>query len=61
MAEHEACLGVCEAAILQDLEHHVEDVGVGLLNLIEEHHCVRPPPDCLCQLSSLVVTHIPCT
>ena len=33
-----------EAAILQNLEHHVEDIGVRLLNLIKQHHRVRPPP-----------------
>ena len=54
------CLGVCEPAILQDLKHHVEDVRVGLLNLIEQHHCVGPPPDGLCQLAALVVAHIAC-
>ena len=54
------CLGVGEAAILQDLEHHVEDVRVGLLDLIKEDHCVRPPPDRLCQLTALVVAHIAC-
>ena len=54
-------LGVCEAAILQDLEHHVKDIWVGLLNLIKEHHCVRPPPDSLCQLPALIVAHIACT
>ena len=53
-------LGIGEAPILEDLEHHVEDVRVGLLNLIEEHHCVRPPPHRLCQLSALIVAHIAC-
>ena len=40
-------LGVGEATVLKDLEHHVEDVRVGLLDLIEEHHSVRPAADSL--------------
>ncbi len=42
------------------LEHHVEDVGVGLLDLIEQHHGVRPPAHRLCQLSALVVADVAC-
>ena len=33
-----AALGVGEATLLQDLEQRVEHVGVGLLDLVEEHH-----------------------
>lgn len=55
-----AHLGVCESAILQNLKHHVEDVGVSLLNLIKEHDGVRPPSHCLCELPALVVADIAC-
>ena len=51
-------LGVGEAAVLQDLEHHVEHVWVRLLNLIEKHHGVRPPAHRLRQLPTLVVANI---
>jgi hypothetical protein len=37
-----ADLGIGETAILQNLKHHVEHVGVGLLDLIKQHHSVRP-------------------
>ena len=52
--------GVREAAIFKDLEHHVEHVWVGLLNLIKEHHSVGPPAHSLCQLATLVVAHVAC-
>ena len=36
-----AALTVGEAAVVQHLQQHVEDVGVGLLDLVEQHHAVR--------------------
>ena len=33
-----------EASVLKNLEHHVEHIGVRLLNLIKQHHGVWPPP-----------------
>ncbi len=54
------CLGICKAAVFKNLQHHVENIWVSLLNLIKEHNSVRSPPHCLCQLTTLVVAHIPC-
>ena len=42
-----------EAAILQNLEHHVEDIGVRLLNLIKQHHGEGLAPHSLGQLAAL--------
>ena len=53
--------GVCEAAILKNLKHHVEDIRMRLLNLIKQHHGVGSPPHSLCQLAALVVSHIACS
>lgn len=52
---------VSQAAVLKDLKHHVEDIRMRLLNLIEQHHSVGPPPDSLCQLPALIVADIACT
>src|SRR5918998_5023765 len=51
-------LGVGEPSVVQDLEHGVEDVGVGLLDLVEEDDRVRPAPDLLGELSGLVVAYV---
>ena len=41
--------------------HHVEHIRVRLLNLVEEHDGVRPPPHCLRQLPTLVIPDVPCS
>ena len=37
-----APLRVRQAAVLENLQHHVEHVRVGLLDLVEQQHAVRP-------------------
>jgi hypothetical protein len=37
-----ATLAVGEATVVEDLQEDVEDVGVGLLDLVEEHDAVGP-------------------
>jgi hypothetical protein len=51
-------LGVRQAAVVEDLEQDVEDVGVGLLDLVEEQHRVRPPPHLLGELPCLLVADV---
>ncbi len=51
-------LGIRQPAVLQDLEQHVEDLGVRLFDLVEEDHAVRPSADGLGELAALVVTDI---
>src|SRR5664280_489644 len=53
-----AALAVGEAAVLQHLEQRVEDVGVGLLQLVEEHHRIGTPADGLGELAALFVPDI---
>ena len=53
-----APLGVGEAPVLQDLEQGVEDVGVGLLDLVEEHDRERLAADGLGELATLLVAHV---
>ena len=46
---HRQPLAVREDAVVQELEEGVEDVGVGLLHLVEEEHAVGPVPH-LCRI-----------
>ena len=49
---------VGQAAVVEELEQDVEDVGVGLLDLVEEHHLVRPAADRLGQLAAFFVADV---
>ena len=53
-----ATLAVGEAAVVEQLQQHVEHVGVGLLDLVEQHHRVRPAADRLGELAALVVADV---
>mmetsp|Transcript_80341 Transcript_80341/g.203187 ORF Transcript_80341/g.203187 Transcript_80341/m.203187 type:complete len:256 (+) Transcript_80341:514-1281(+) len=53
-----AALGVCEPAIVQHLQHHVENIRVGLLNLVEEHEGIRPPADSLRECAAVAVADV---
>src|SRR5579885_1607778 len=53
-----APLGVGEATLLEDLQQRVEDVGVGLLDLVEEHHRERLAAHGLGELAALVVADV---
>src|SRR2546429_9656886 len=50
-----ATLRVGEPPIVEDLEQYVEDVGVRLLDLVEQHHGVGAPADRLRQLAALLI------
>ena len=52
-------LGIREAAILHDLQEHVEGVRMGLLDLVQEDHRVGVPPDLLGELAPLAVPYVP--
>src|SRR5437588_365261 len=55
---HGPPLTVCQPAVVHHLEQHVEDVLVGLLDLVEQHHRVGTAADGLGQLPALVVADI---
>ena len=55
---HRPTLRVGQAAVVENLQQRVEHVGVGLLDLIEEHYRVRLAADSLGQLSALVVADV---
>ena len=51
-------LAVGKAALLEHLQQDVEDVGVRLFDLVEQHDRVRMATHSLGKLAALVVTHI---
>ena len=51
-------LAVGQAAVVHDLQQHVEDVGVRLLDLVEQDHRVGAPAHRLGQLPALVVADV---
>jgi hypothetical protein len=52
-------LGVCQSAVVEDLQQDVEDVRVGLLDLVEEDNRVRTAPHLLGELTGLLVADVP--
>ena len=52
-------MGVGDVPVVQDLEQHVEHVGVGLLDLVEEDDGVGLAADLLGELAGVVIAHIP--
>src|SRR5204862_6373025 len=55
---HRATLCVGETPVLEDLEKRVEDVGMGLLDLVEEYDRERLAPHGLGELAALLVADI---
>ena len=53
-----ATLAVGEATVVEHLQQHVEHVGVGLLDLVEQHHAVGPAAHGLGELAALVVADV---
>ena len=53
-----AAVGICDLAIVQNLEQDIEHIRMGLLQFIKEHDGVWLSSDFLCQLARLIVTHI---
>ncbi len=51
-------LRVTEPTILEDLQQHVEDLGVRLLDLVEEDYGVGAPADRLGELAALVIPDV---
>ena len=55
---HRAALAVGQPAVVQHLQQHVEDLGVRLLDLVEQHHGVRPAAHGLGELAALLVADV---
>ena len=50
---HGTALSVGEAAVFEDLQQHVEHVGMRLFDLVQQHHAVRAAAHLLGQLPAL--------
>ena len=55
---HGAALAVGEPAVVEDLQQDVEDLGVRLLHLVEQHDGVGTPAHRLGELAALVVPDV---
>ena len=53
-----AALAVLEHALVEDLEEQLQDVGMGLLDLVEQDHAVRPAADGLGQHAAFAVADV---
>ncbi len=53
-----AALAVREPSVVEDLEEHVEDLGVRLLDLVEQHDRIGPAAHRLGELSALFVADV---
>ena len=49
---------VGQAAFFHDLQEHVEDVGMGLFDFVEQHDAVRPAADALGELAAFFVADV---
>ena len=55
---HGAAQAIGQAAFLEDLQHHVHDIGVGLLDFVEQHDGIRTAADALGELAAFFIAHI---
>ena len=55
---HGAALAVGQPSLIKNLQQHIEDIRVRLLDLVEEHHAVGPAPHRLGELTALLVADV---
>ena len=55
---HGTALTVSQTTVIKHLQQNIEDLGVSLLNLVQQHHGVGATAHGLGQLTALFVTHI---
>ena len=53
-----APLRVFHQALVEDLEEELEDIGVGFLDLVEQHDAVRAPPHRLGEHATLAIADV---
>ncbi len=56
---HHPPLAVGQAAVIQHLQQDIEHIRMGLLDLVEQQHAVRPPPHRFGELPTFVIAHVP--
>ena len=55
---HRPALAIGQPAVVQQLQQHIEDLRVGLFDLIEQHHAVRPPAHRFGELPAFLIADI---
>ena len=55
---HVAAVAIGQAALFHDLEQHVEHIGMGLLDFVQQHHGVGAAADALGELAAFLVAHV---
>ncbi len=55
---HRAARTIRKAPLVEYLQHRIEDIGVGLFNLVEEYYRVWLPPYGFGKLSALTIADI---
>jgi energy-converting hydrogenase Eha subunit E len=53
-----AAVPVGEAAVVEHLQQHVADIGVGLFHLVEQHHAVGATADGFGEAAAFLVPHV---
>ena len=53
-----AALAIGESAVIENLQQHVEHIGMRLLDLVEQHDLIGPPPHRLGERAALVIADI---
>ena len=55
---HGPALAIGQTAVVEHLQEHVEDLGVRLLHLVEQHHRIRAAAHGLGQLAALLIADV---
>src|SRR3546814_21192008 len=55
---HATALGISKGAVVEDLEEHVEDLRMGLLDLVQQDEAVRLAADGIDELAGVVVADV---
>ena len=55
---HRPALAVGHAAVIQDLQQGVKDLGMGLFNLVKQDHRIGAAADSFGQLAAFLVPHV---
>ena len=55
---HGAALPIGDAAVIEDLQHHVENIRVGFLDLVEQDHGVGPTTHRFGELATGLISHV---
>ena len=55
---HRSPLAVGDASVIEDLQHHIENIGVGFLHLVEQDDGIGPTTNSFRELATGLVAHV---